>query len=214
MTIDEQELHRRLDETAAQASPPHFTAVDLVRQIKRRRSRVTGAVTGAAVAATAIAVAVPTMLNGTGPNHAPRPPGQPGIGRPAITGAPPPMSVTVNGQTQASPNAHYVVAPGENLTIILDVTVPAHKSLSALWVGITNDVLSGHANMSPILAADRKPLGPGVHQFRLHWVSPRDMSAGSSRQLSVEWLWSHPALPGAGGEGIVAELSVPGASGT
>jgi hypothetical protein len=216
MTIDEQELHRRLQETAAQATAPRFTAVDVVRQIGRRRSRVTGAVAGAAVAATAIAVAVPTMLNGTGLNHVPRPPGRPGIGRQVIIGPPPAMSVTVNGQTQASP-AHYVIAPGENLTIVLEVTVPAHKLLSALWVGVTNGLLTptleGPANMSPILAAYRTPLGPGVHQFRLHWVTPGGMSAGTSRQLSVEWLYANSAGAGARGEGVVAELNVPGVSG-
>jgi hypothetical protein len=209
MTIDEQELRQRLEETAAQASAPRFTAVDLVRQIRRRRTRVTGAVAGAAVAATAIAVAVPAALNGTG---------QPAISRPMAVRPPPSYSITVNGQTQAFP-ARYVITPGEKLTIILDVTVPAHKSLRALWVGITNGLLSprldGPANMSPILAAHtRTPLGPGAHQFRLHWVAPGGMRAGTSRQLSAEWIWSDPAEPGAGGEWIIAELNVPGASGT
>jgi hypothetical protein len=62
MTIDEQELRRRLEETAAQASAPRFTTEGLARQIRRRRARVLTAVSGAVVAAAAIAVAVPVAL--------------------------------------------------------------------------------------------------------------------------------------------------------
>jgi hypothetical protein len=67
--------------------------------------------------------------------------------------------------------------------------------------------------MSPILAADRTPLGPGVHQFRLHWVTSGGLRAGTSRQLSAEWLWSDPAEPVAGAERVIAELNVSAASG-
>jgi len=47
MTIDDQELRRRLKETAAKASAPRFTTEDLVRRIRRRRIRLTAAVAGA-----------------------------------------------------------------------------------------------------------------------------------------------------------------------
>jgi hypothetical protein len=117
--------------------------------------------------------------------------------------APPPPGlsyvVTVNGQTQMHPAGaptlpRYVIAPGENLTITVEVTVPAHVTLTGLWLGITNDMLSprpdGPADMSPILAArTRAPLGSGAHQFRLHWAGPAGLRPGTSRQLSVQWAW-------------------------
>jgi hypothetical protein len=202
MTIDEQELSRRLEETAAHVSAPRFTATQLGRRIRRRRAGVAGA--AAAVAVAAVAVAVPVALRG---------PGQTAISRPPSVAPSPGFSITVNGQAHA-PRASYAITAGENLTIIVDVTVPAHKSLSALWIGITNGVLSPHrdgpADMSPILVHPGTPLDPGVHQFRLHWFTPGGMRAGDSRQLSVEWLWSESADVE---ESIITELNVPGTSG-
>jgi hypothetical protein len=107
--------------------------------------------------------------------------------------------VTVNGQTQMHPvrgfpQPRYVIVPGEDLAITVEVTVPAHVTLTGLWLGITNDWLSpglegeGPPDMSPILAARTgTPLGPGTYQFRLHWAVPAGLRPGDSRQLSVQW---------------------------
>jgi hypothetical protein len=213
MTIDEHELSPRLEETAAQASAPQFTAGELVSRIRRRRARVAGAVAVAGVAAIAVAVGVPVALLGPGQPAGAGSATQPGIIRPTSLPAPG-YSITVNGQTQAPP-ASYSVTPGENLAITLNVTVPAHQSLRALWVGITNGVLAprpgGPLDMSPILAGGTgTPLGPGTHQFRWHWVVPGGLRGGESRQLSAEWLWSGS---GDSGEAFIAELNVAGTSG-
>jgi hypothetical protein len=223
MTIDERELSQRLAETAAQISAPVFTTEELSGRIGRRRTRFFATAAGTVAAVAAVAVAVPVALRGpaAGPGAStttgPVGVSQPVVGRPASAGPPPLFVVTVNGRARASA-AGFVVSPGERLTIILDVTVPARQSLSALWVGITNGMLAprpdGPADMSPILAADRSPLGPGVHQFTLHWVTPGGMRAGATRQLSAEWLWFHPAEPGAGGEKEIAGLTVSAAAGT
>ncbi len=190
MSIDEQELRRRLVETAAQAGAPRFTAGELARQVRRRRARVITGFSGAVMAVAAVAVAVPVALSGSS---------QPAIGRPAPP--PPELSyvVTVNGQTQRHPAGaltlpRYVIAPREDLTITVEVTVPAHVTLTGLWLGITNGMLTsrpdGSPDMSPILAArTRAPLGPGVYQFRLHWAVPAGLRPGTSRQLSVQWAW-------------------------
>lgn len=225
MTIDEQELSRRLTETATQVSAPVFTAEELSGRIRRRRARILGTAAGAAVAVAAVAAAVPVALHGPAAEPSGGPSttagsgsiGQSVAGRPVTLPSPPPYVVTVNGRAQPSA-AGFVVSAGESLTIVLDVTVPAHRSLSDLWVGITNGALAplpdGPADMSPILVADRTPLGPGVHQFRLHWVAPGGMRAGATRQLSAEWIWVDPAEPGAGGEKALAQFTGPAAAGT
>ncbi|GEM_PF-4124040 len=205
MTIDERELRQRLKVTAAQASAPRFTIDDLTRRIRRRRARVVTAAAGGAVVAAAAAVAVPLALGN---------PSQPAASHPA---GPVKLSyrVTVNGQSQVVPGstpARYVITPGENLAITVDVTIPPHITVTGLWLGITDGVLAprpaGPADMSPILAASpRAPLGPGQHRFGMRWVAPAGLRPGTDRQLSVEWAWSDQAGP-AVAERIVAELAV------
>lgn len=211
MTIDEQELRRRLKVTAAQASEPRFTIGDLTRRIRRRRARVVTAAAGGAVVAAVAAVAVPLALS-----SASHPPTNQPEGPVELS-----YVVTVNGQTQriSGPTPPgYVITPGENLTMIVDVTIPPHIALTGLWLGITNGVLTprptGPADMSPILAAStRAPLGPGRHRFGMHWVVPTALRPGTDRQLSVEWAWSNQAGP-ALAERIVAELAVQNPAGT
>jgi hypothetical protein len=215
--IDEQELSRRLAETAARVSPPRFTGAELSRRIRRRRAGRGAVVAVTAAAVTATAVAVPVALSGPGL------PARPGTAHQSeISTAPPPIprpgySIVVNGRAQAF-RGNYAITPGEGLTITLDVAVGAHESLSGLWIGITNGLLAfrrdGPAYMSPILAArTTAPLGPGVHQFTMHWVAPRELRAGDTRQLSAEWQWAGPGGFQGGAEGIILVLSVADATG-
>jgi hypothetical protein len=210
MPIDERALRSRLAETAALAGPPRFTTEDLaarVRRIRRRRrsrARILAAVSAAAVAS---AVAIPLTLGGTS--------------QPVISAPPPPppglsYTVTANGQTRAVPAAGavplFTVTPGERLTMTVEVTVPGPRAMTALWLGITNGVLSGHATMKPILApSTRVPLRPGAHRFVLHWTVPAGLRPGTTRQLSVEWAWSEPE-PG-GAERVIADFAAPLPSG-
>lgn len=207
MSIDERELRSRLAETAALAGPPRFTTEDLaarVRRIRRRRRRRAGIIAAVSVAAVASAVAIAVTRGGTSP---------PVISTP---GPPPPglsYTVTVNGQTRAVPATGgalplFTITPGEGLTMTVQVTVPGPQAMTALWLGITNGVLSGHARMTPILAAStRVPLRPGAHQFVLRWTVPARLRPGTSRQLSVEWAWPGPE-PG-DAERDVADFAVP-----
>jgi len=210
MTIDEQELRRRLQVTAAQASEPRFTIGDLTRRVRRRRARLVTAA-GGAVAAAVVAVTVPLALSNTSQH--------------AASNAPPPVElsyvVSVNGQALVVPGGtppRYVITPGENLTMTVDVTIPPHITVTGLWLGITNGVLTprptGPAEMSPILVArTRAPLGPGRHRFGMDWVAPTALRPGTDRQLSVEWAWSNQAGP-AVAERIIAELDVQNRTGT
>lgn len=169
------------------------------------------------MAVVAIAVAIPVALSGSS--------------QPIVSHAPsvsPELSyaVTVNGQTKAFSAGsltvpRFAIAPGEDLTIILDVNVPAHTTMTALWLGITDGVLSprpdGPANMNPLLAARAgAPLGPGVHRFTLHWVAPTTLRPGTSRQLAAEWAYSQSSQSRSPGEseGDIAELGVQAVSGT
>jgi len=211
MSIDERELRSRLAESAALAGPPRFTTEDLaarVRRIRRGRRRRAGIIAAlSAVVVVASAVAIALTLGGTS---------QPVISEPGPR--PPGLSytVTVNGQTRAIPATGaaqlFTVTPGERLTMTVQVTVPGPRAMTALWLGITNGVLSGHANMEPVLAAStRVPLRPGAHRFVLHWTVPAGLAPGTSRQLSAEWAWRGPE-PGSA-EREVASFAVPLPSG-
>ena len=210
MSIDERELRSRLAETAALAGPPRFTTEDLaarVRRIRRRRRGRAGIIAAVAAAAVASAVAIPLTRGATS---------QPVISAPA---PPPPglsYTVTANGQTRAvsvmGAVPLFTITPGERLTVTVGVTVPGPQAMTALWLGITNGVLSGHANMKPILAAStRAPLRPGAHRFVLHWTVPAGLRPGTSRQLSVDFTWPGPE-PGEN-EREIADFAVPLPSG-
>jgi len=206
MPIDEQELRSRLAETAALAGPPRFTAEDLaanVRRARRRRRRRTGIIAAAAVAVVASAVAIPLTRGGTG---------QPVMSEPAPPAPGLSYTVTANGQTRSvaatgGPGL-FTIKPGQRLAVTVVVRVPGPEPMTALWLGITDGVLSGHANMAPVLAAStRAPLQPGTHRFALHWAAPAGLRPGSSRQLSVQWAWPGPR-PG-NAEREIAVFAVP-----
>ena len=207
MSIDEQELRDRLEHTAAQAAAPRFTAEELIWRIRRRRARVLSTATGAVAAAAAIAVALPMALSGAGqPQISVEPPATPELS----------YTITVNGQTHAlGPGLaipRYVITPGENLTITVDVSVQAHLTVTALWLGITDGVLAprlaGPADMTVLAAYTHRLTGPAEHRFRMRWAAPEGLRPGSSRQLSAEWIWSGKPWIQGGAEGIVAELDV------
>jgi hypothetical protein len=192
MSIDEQELRRRLEEAAAQASPPRFTAEGLACRIRRNRAQIVAAALGAFVAAAAIAVAIPVMLSGAS---------RPVNGEPEVIPVQLSFTVTVNGQSRVFPGRgvptagtapRLVITPGEDLILNVDVTVPAHATVEALWLGIANGTYGGGPDgptgVNPILAARTgKSLGPGLHRFRLHWVPPTGLRPGTDRQLVAEW---------------------------
>jgi hypothetical protein len=206
MPIDEQELRSRLTGTAALAGPPRFTAEGLaadVRRARRRRRRRTGIIAAAAVAVVAAAVAIPLTRGGTGrgvmSEPAPLPPGLS-------------YTVTADGQTRSVPATGgpllFTIKPGQRLAVTVVVRVPGPEPMTGLWLGITNGVLSGHANMEPVLAAStHAPLRPGTHRFVLHWAVPAGLRPGRSRQLSVQWAWPGPE-PG-NAEREVAVFAVP-----
>lgn len=215
MSIDEQELRSRLAASAALAGPPRLRTEDLaarVRRIRRRRRGRGGIIAAVSAVAVASAVAIPLTLGGTSqPDMSQQPPLAPGLS----------YTVTANGESRVVPATGmaqlFTIAPGERLTMTVEVTVPAPQAMTGLWLGITNGLLSagpgGPADMYPILAAStRVPLQPGAHRFLLHWTVPAWLRPGTSRQLSVEWAWSGPEAGEA--EREVLELVVPLPSGT
>jgi hypothetical protein len=207
MPIDEQELRQSLVQTAARATAPQFTASDLGRPIARRRERFIAGLAGAALAVVALAVAVPVALSGTqqAAGYAPPPP---------LTLS---YSITVNGLTQAdrsygAAQPHFSVVPGQKAIIAVDITVPPRATVTGVWLGITDGILtprpSGPLDMRPVLVRDAPVrLGPGKYQFRQQWSVPASLHSGTSRQLSAEWAWTGRYGPGLA-EGIIAELDV------
>jgi hypothetical protein len=68
--------------------------------------------------------------------------------------------------------------------------VPEPQAMTALWLGISNEVISTPANFKPLLAArTRVELRPGTYRFVLHWVVPAGLRPGHGRQLSAAWAW-------------------------
>jgi hypothetical protein len=206
MKLDEQELRSRLAETAALAGPPRFTAEEVAANVRRarRRRRRTGMIAAVAVAVVTAAVAIPLTRGGTSQLVVSQPaPPPPGLS----------YTMTANGHTRSVSASGgtlplFAITPGERLTVTVEVRVPGPEPMTDLWLGITNGVLSGHANMEPVLAAStRGPLRPGAHRFVLHWAVPAGLRPGSSRQLSAQWAWPGPE-PG-NAEREVAAFAVP-----
>jgi hypothetical protein len=101
------------------------------------------------------------------------------------------FTVAVNGQSQVFPDngppPGFTVTPGEDLQINVDVTVPAHHEVTAMWLGISAGVIGPPSELHPILARTRKPLGPGPHRFRLHWTVPAGLQPGTLRYVAGAW---------------------------
>jgi hypothetical protein len=195
MTVDEQELSRLLDETAALASPPRFNVDELTSHIRRRRALAGTTGVGVVMAVAALAVSLPGAFSGNGQ--------QPSISSsPAALLLPASYTITVNGQAKELPVGgasapDFAITPGEKLAITVEMTMSTRATISVtgLWLGITSGVLAsgpnGPADMAPILLADaRTSLGPGTHTFTMHWLVPTDLRPGTSRQLSAEETWS------------------------
>jgi hypothetical protein len=137
-------------------------------------------------------------VNGKGPSKPPRP-----------SVHPPQCGQSPANACPAPPfQPSFTVTPGEHLRINVDVTVPAHFTsawirlhprwsarrvpvVTALWLGISKGTWGngpkGPIGISPILAHARKPLGPGVHRFRLRWTVPAGLRPGTSRLLVAPW---------------------------
>jgi hypothetical protein len=149
-----------------------------------RRRAASAAAPASLLVAAATAVAVSVALSGTSPPPAKHPPAK----------LPPRLSFTVavNGQSQVFPEngppPSFTVTPGEDLRINVDVTVPAHHEVTAMWLGISGVVLGPlPSGLEPILAHTRNPLGPGSHRFRLRWTVPAGLQPGTLRYVTGAW---------------------------
>jgi hypothetical protein len=208
MPFDEQELRRRLAAAAMEASSPRFSVESLARRIRRGRAQVIGAVSAPVLAVAALAVAVPVALSGAGSQVR---------GHPAVLPFRPSVTVTVTDVSRhhtVRPAAHvpqplFAVSPGERLVIHVDVTVPRHATVTALWLGITGNLWGSGpggrpTGMHPVLAHTRYPLRAGQHRFRFGWTVPAWMRAGNTRWLTMAWAFKDGEVVGG-----VAQFGVP-----
>ncbi len=109
------------------------------------------------------------------------------------------FTVAVNGRSRVLPRdgipPRFIVAPGGNLVINVDVTVPVRTTVTTLWLGISrhgNGVgPHGPIGVRPILVRTRGPLTHGLHSFRLHWVAPVGPRRGTSLHLIATWAAKH-----------------------
>ena len=201
VSIDEQEVRQRLEAVAEQSSPPRFAIESLIGRIRRRRARIIAAISGSLFAGTAIAVAVAIGLSA---------PSQPVAlwGHPIRVPFRLSFTVTVNGRSMATPPVEppipvhtgpfpsFAVSPGEHLAINVAVTVPAHATVTAIWLGVTEGgygVLRGGrpSGLSTILVHSRRTLAPGLHVFRMRWTVPAGIQPGTNPSLVVIWSAHH-----------------------
>jgi hypothetical protein len=191
VSIDEQELRQRLATVAAQASPPGFTIESVIGRIRRRRARIIAAVSASFLAIAAIAVAVPIGLSAPSrPTAAPHPSNFPF----QLS-----FTVAVNGRSMVlpllaggGPFPSFAVTSGENLAITVDVTVPPHATVTAIWLGVAEGAFSASpagrpTGVNAILAHSRRSLTPGVHLFRLRWTVPTGVQPGTNLALTATW---------------------------
>jgi hypothetical protein len=192
MSIDEQEVRRRLEAVAAQVSPPRFSLEGLTGRIRRRRARIVAAAAGLFLAVAAAAV-VPIGLSA--PSPPPRAEAPPAIRFPFKLS----FTVAVNGRSMMTPPiGHggpfpaFAVTPGEKLAINVTVTVPAHATVTAIWLGVAHGLYSAWpggrpTGLSPILAHSATPLTQGLHVFRLRWTVPVPIRPGTIPWLVAAW---------------------------
>ena len=203
MQTDQVELRRQLAATAAGAGPLRFTARDVAvraARIRQRRGRIAAAVSVAAAAVAA--VVIPLTFGTSGPGNGQGPPSAViAPASPAQSEAPPQgWTATINGHVLEAlgtlPNQSanvplFTVTRGEKLTIVVTITVPAHSTMTKLFLGITGDSAGigprGPIGMSPVLATAAR-LAPGEHKFTLHWTVPR-ASAPDGYQLALAEYW-------------------------
>jgi hypothetical protein len=192
MSIDEREVRQRLEAVVAHVGPPSFTIERLIGRIRRRRARIIAAVSGSFTAVAAIAVALSIGLSA---------PSQPVAVWHHQVRFPFRLSFTVavNGRSMVTPLPggeeafpSFAIAPGENLAINVGVTVPAHGTVTSIWLGVTEGgygFLPGGrpTGVSPILAHSSRPLTPGLHVFRLRWTVPAGIRPGTNPVLIVTW---------------------------
>jgi hypothetical protein len=80
--------------------------------------------------------------------------------------------------------------------INVEVIVPRHATVSALWLGIstgsTGSGPKGPTGIDPILAHSRRVLTAGVHSFTLLWRSPAGTRTGTSPSVAAGWASRQP----------------------
>lgn len=133
-------------------------------------------------------------------------------------GAPCPAAVpqvkfapVINGKPAASRKdgqvPSYRVHPGEDLAARVEVVVPEHVTVTALWFGISTGAWGSGpggrpTGMSPILAHYRHPLPTGSHTFTLRWRAPVHSPTAT---LDLTFAWSSRQPP-ASVSGAVAQF--------
>ena len=174
---------------------------DVLGRVRRRR-----AAGASATAVVAAAIVIPLTVGaaaGAANTSAPRAVTgtAPGPESSAEKEAPPwPWAVTVNGHARGAlgtpPNQSagvplFHVTPGEKLTIAVTVTVPAHSTMTKLFLGITGGYAGigprGPIGMKPVLATASR-LAAGPHAFILRWTVPR-AAAPSGYYLAFGAYW-------------------------
>jgi hypothetical protein len=231
MSLTEQELRQQLEAAAAQALPPRFTVTDLAGRIRRRRASNAWAVSGGMAAVAAMAVAIPLGLA----NRTPQSVAPDVVGSQPLAIRDPQFTVTVNGQRPsvlsqpkppagcgrspfdpcpAAPEPGFTVSPGERLSILAAVTIPARARITGLWLGISRGTFgstrTGPIGLQPILAHITNGLQPGRRSFRLEWTVPGQMPHGTTLWLGASWSGLLPKAGPAGTQQPLISAAVTG----
>jgi hypothetical protein len=205
MGITEQELREHLAAAASQAAEPGFTLEHIASGIIRKRRRITVMALAGLAAVVALAVSIPLATGGNKPGPMEVPPSS----APSVH-----FVVSVNGHHGYHRGHTFVVRPGELVTIDVEVTVPRHATVTALWLGISTGTYGvthprgtyGNVDLRPIgirqmLEHARQALRAGRHTFTLKWTAPVRQTA--QVPLAGDWAFTTQGPPY---QGTVAEL--------
>jgi hypothetical protein len=207
MGITEQELREHLAAAAGQTAEPRFTHEQIASSIRRKRRRIMMMASAGLAAVAALAVTIPLAVAGGKPEPA------------SVMSVPPPPApavhfiVSVHGHRGYHRGHTFAVRPGELVTIGVEVTVPTHATITALWLGISTGTYGvthpkgtyGNVDLRPVgirqMLEYAQALGAGRHTFTLRWTAPQRQAARVP--LAGDWAFTTQGPPF---EGTVAEL--------
>jgi hypothetical protein len=125
-----------------------------------------------------------------------------------LTGGSPYYQLNIDGQNGSNvfPDAlsapSFLVQPGQDLTVALDVTIPSGQSLTGMSVSLIGASGTGTPGVTPPdNAFSVQPLSPGTHVFVLSWP-------GSAGELRPGTHWSLFMSAGADGGAAIARINV------
>lgn len=132
------------------------------------------------------------------------------------------FAVSVNGHYSHRPADTFIVGPGQSIKIAIELTVPKHVTITALWFGISTGTYGftqpmgsyGNVDARPLgiqqlLGYTRGALGTGRHTVTLQWAAPDHPARPAVLPIAADWTFTSPLPPFEGAvAGPIAQFAV------